>query len=230
MENALLRQQLIVLERGSGLANASPKPLTWRDRTLIVFLASTLGRPKAALIIAQPDTVLRWHRDLLRRYWRRRSRSVTSRIAVGLQQTGSAAAKPIAASDRVFGTERQAIMVIEVIEERDTKTKIAVHRWEIDQLFKLPDQQPGLMEVAVRRLMQEDEAIRWSVIVGAYQDEHTNLGKAAELLDLTELELRQRFIELGVPLRIGPSDLAEARAEVEAVRAWFADSEDTASS
>ena len=110
------------------------------------------------------------------------------------------------------------------------KTKAAVHGWEIDQLFKLRDQQPGLMEEAVRRLMQEDEAIRWSVVVGAYQDEQINLGKAAELLDLPELELRQRFIELGVPLRIGPSDLAEARAEVEAVRAWFADSEDTASS
>jgi hypothetical protein len=37
------------------------------------------------------------------------------------------------------------------------------------------------------------------------------------------LLLAQRFIELGIPLRIGPANLAEARAEVEAVRAWFAD-------
>ena len=37
------------------------------------------------------------------------------------------------------------------------------------------------------------------------------------------LKLPDRFIELGIPLRIGPADLAEARAEVEAVRAWFAD-------
>jgi hypothetical protein len=43
------------------------------------------------------------------------------------------------------------------------------------------------------------------------------------LLGLAEIELRQRFIELGVPLRVGPADLAEARAEVEAVRAWLAD-------
>jgi predicted HTH domain antitoxin len=105
------------------------------------------------------------------------------------------------------------------------KTKTALHGWEIDQLLKLREQQPDLMEHAVRRLMHENEAIRWSVVVGAYRDGQINLGKAAELLDVTEVELRERFIELGIPLRVGPADLAEARAEVEAVRAWFADSE-----
>ena len=105
------------------------------------------------------------------------------------------------------------------------KNRTSVQGWEIDQLVKLREEQPGLIEDAVHRLMHEDEAIRWSIVVGAYQDEHINLGKAAELLGLTELELRQRFIELGVPLRIGPADAAEACAEVEAVRAWFADSE-----
>jgi len=48
--------------------------------------------------------------------------------------------------------------------------------------------------------------------------------------ETTELEFRQRFVELGVPLRIGPADVAEARAEVAAVRAWLADCEDTATS
>jgi predicted HTH domain antitoxin len=95
--------------------------------------------------------------------------------------------------------------------------------WEIDQLFKLRERHPDLLELVVQRLVQEDEDIRWSVVVGAYQDRQINLGKAAELLGLAEVELRQRFIELGVPLRVGPADLAEARAEVESVRAWFAD-------
>lgn len=94
--------------------------------------------------------------------------------------------------------------------------------WELDQLFKLRERQPDLLEPAVKRLVQENEDIRWSVVVGAYEDRQINLGKAAELLGVTELELRQRFIELGIPLRAGPVDLAEARAEVEAVRAWFA--------
>jgi predicted HTH domain antitoxin len=98
-----------------------------------------------------------------------------------------------------------------------------LHGWEIDQLFKLRERQPDLLELVVQRLVQENEDIRWSVVIGAYLDEQINLGKAAELLGLTELELRQHFIELGVSLRIGPVDLAEARAEAEAVRAWFAD-------
>jgi len=95
--------------------------------------------------------------------------------------------------------------------------------WELDQLFKLRERQPDLLEPVVKRLMQENKAICWSMVVGAYEDRQINLGKAAELLGVTELELRQRFIALGIPLRVGPADLAEARAEVEAVRAWFAD-------
>jgi len=81
------------------------------------------------------------------------------------------------------------------------------------------------MAQAIRRLVQEDEDIRWSVVVGAYRDEQINLGKAVELLGLAEIELRQRFIELGIPLRIGPVDRAEAEAEVEAVRAWLAETD-----
>jgi hypothetical protein len=57
--------------------------------------------------------------------------------------------------------------------------------------------------------------------VGAYQAQEINLGKAAELLRLHELELRDRFIALGIPIRIGPDDLAEAQAEVTALRTWL---------
>ncbi|KAF5429782.1 putative antitoxin, contains HTH domain [Candidatus Methanophagaceae archaeon] len=98
--------------------------------------------------------------------------------------------------------------------------------WEINQLFKLQERQPNLIEQAVHRLLQENEEIRWSVVVGAYRDGQINLGKAAEFLGLPEIELRDRFIDLGIPLRIGSADLAEARAEAEAVRAWFADTTD----
>jgi predicted HTH domain antitoxin len=96
-----------------------------------------------------------------------------------------------------------------------------LHEWEVEQLLKLRERQPDLIEPALRRLAHENEEIRWSLVVGAYQDRQINLGKAAELLGMTELELRDRFIELGIPLCIGPEDLAEARAEVEAMRTWF---------
>jgi len=61
LENMLLRQQLIVLKR-----QAKRPTLTWRDRTLFVLLASRLRTWKQALVLVQPETVLRWHRDLLR--------------------------------------------------------------------------------------------------------------------------------------------------------------------
>jgi predicted HTH domain antitoxin len=104
------------------------------------------------------------------------------------------------------------------------KSKLdVVQEWEIDQLLKLRDRQPELIAQAIHRLVEDNEDIRWSVVVGAYRDEQINLGKAAELLGLSEVELRRRFVELGIPMRIGPADLAEARAEVAAVRAWFAE-------
>jgi predicted HTH domain antitoxin len=98
-----------------------------------------------------------------------------------------------------------------------------LENWEIDQLLKLRERQPDLIDPALQRLVHENPDIRWSMVIGAYQDRQINLGKAAELLDLTELELRERFVELGIPLRIGSADLAEARAEVAAIRSWFPD-------
>jgi len=44
------------------------------DRALFVLLASKLPSWKTALLIVQPDTLLRWHRDLFRRVWRRKSK------------------------------------------------------------------------------------------------------------------------------------------------------------
>jgi len=69
LENALLRQQLIILQRQT----KRPK-LTWKDRSLIVLLSSKLRMWKEALIIVQPDTVLRWHRELFKRFWKRKSK------------------------------------------------------------------------------------------------------------------------------------------------------------
>jgi len=73
----------------------------------------------------------------------------------------------------------------------------------------------------VERLLQEDQDPRWSMIIGSYRDGDINLGKAAELLGLHELALRERLIELGIPVRIGASDLAEARAEADAILSWL---------
>ncbi len=94
--------------------------------------------------------------------------------------------------------------------------------WELEQLNQLYQYRPELVDAALRRLMEEDADLRWGIVITAFLNQQINLGKAAEILKMHEFELRQRFIELGIPLRVGSADLAEAQAEVEAVRSWFA--------
>lgn len=69
-ENALLRQQLIVLRRQSKRPSFNDG-----DRLWMVFLASLNPAWRRALHLVQPATLLRWHREMFRFLWRRRSRS-----------------------------------------------------------------------------------------------------------------------------------------------------------
>ncbi len=66
VENAMLRQQLIVLKRSV----KRPK-FTNSDRTRLTLLARFTQYWQSALHIVQPETVLRWHRDMFKKYWRR---------------------------------------------------------------------------------------------------------------------------------------------------------------
>jgi len=68
VENALLRQQLIVLNR-----QIKRPQLTNLDRFRLVFLSHFTAFWKQALHIVQPDTLVRWHRELFSMYWRRKS-------------------------------------------------------------------------------------------------------------------------------------------------------------
>ncbi len=71
-ENALLRQQLIVLHR-----QVKTPRLTWRERLPFLFLARWVPNWKQVLQIIKPDTILRWHRGGLRLFWRFKSRVQT---------------------------------------------------------------------------------------------------------------------------------------------------------
>ena len=57
-ENTLLRQQLIMLQR-----QVKRPVCTKADRILLVLLARVVRAWKQALLIVQPETLLRWHRD-----------------------------------------------------------------------------------------------------------------------------------------------------------------------
>jgi putative transposase len=70
----LLRHQLAVLQCQLTVTGKRPK-LNWADRAVIALLYRLIlqvRRVRMRLIVS-PGTVLRWHRDLLRRRWARRS-------------------------------------------------------------------------------------------------------------------------------------------------------------
>ena len=69
-ENAFLRQQLIVLRR-----NKKTPRLTWRERLSLVFLARWVPNWKQVLQLIQPDTLLCWHREGYRLFWKLKSRA-----------------------------------------------------------------------------------------------------------------------------------------------------------
>jgi len=99
-------------------------------------------------------------------------------------------------------------------------TIVVAESWPLERLVKLQRTQPTLVQRALQRLLDEDEELRWSVVVSAYLDERISLARAATLLGLHPLELRERFIEKGIALYLGPVDEADAQAEVDALRAW----------
>jgi putative transposase len=90
-ENALLRQ-------------VGRPAFTPADRLRLVFLARLARGWRAALLIVQPETLLRWHRQGCRLVWRARSRGASKRPQVPAETV--AAIKQMAAENRLWGTER----------------------------------------------------------------------------------------------------------------------------
>jgi len=62
LELLLLRHELAILRRQTGRARLTPA-----DRTLFAALMRPLSRPAWAGLSVKPETVLRWHRQLVTR-------------------------------------------------------------------------------------------------------------------------------------------------------------------
>ena len=98
-ENALLRQQLIILHR------QVKRPVCTRaDRMLLVLLARLVRTWVQALFIVQPDTLLRWHRELFHLVWKRKSRVASHTPKIAAETI--ALIKEMAAMNRLWGAER----------------------------------------------------------------------------------------------------------------------------
>ncbi len=63
-EILVLRHQLAVLRR-----QVTRPPFSWSDRAIIATLARLVPRERWAAFLITPETILRWHRALVRRRW-----------------------------------------------------------------------------------------------------------------------------------------------------------------
>ncbi len=99
-EHAFLRQQLLILRRSVKRPRCTPA-----DRALLVLLASRVRAWRQAPLVVQPDTLLRWHRQGFRLFWRRQSRPRSSPQPKVAAET-IALIRELAAANRLWGAER----------------------------------------------------------------------------------------------------------------------------
>jgi hypothetical protein len=99
-ENALLRHQLLVAAR-----QVKRPKLRATDRLVLIGLAAMFANWRNALVLVQPGTLLRWHRDLFRRLWAGRTTPKTPpkpRLAARVV----ALIKDMALENRTWGAKR----------------------------------------------------------------------------------------------------------------------------
>jgi len=78
IEIVVLRHQLAVLKRLVG----RPR-LRRRDRLLMAAMSRVLPRPRWSSFVVSPQTLLRWHRELVRRKWTYRRNTTGGRPPIG---------------------------------------------------------------------------------------------------------------------------------------------------
>jgi putative transposase len=104
LENLALRQQLAVFKR---TVKRRPQ-LRHRDRLFWMLLANAWRDWRTALIVVRPDTVVRCHRQWLRRQWARRSARTrpgrpSTNAAIRSLVMKMAAANPLWGAPRIHG-------------------------------------------------------------------------------------------------------------------------------
>src|SRR5260221_2885526 len=98
-ENALLRQQLIILWR-----HAKRPACTRTDRMLLVLLARMVRTWKQALFIVQPETLLRWHCQGFKLLWKYKSKAASPTPRISAETV--ALINEMARDNRLWGAER----------------------------------------------------------------------------------------------------------------------------
>ena len=90
---------------------------------------------------------------------------------------------------------------------------------EVEDLVRAglyPDQEAAVQE-ALRLLWQERPSVRIALAVYRYQREEMSVARAAALAGVCFDRMKEILAEQGVPLRLGPKTVEEARAELDAL-------------
>jgi putative transposase len=98
-ENALLRHQLVMLKRSIKRPTLKPK-----DRLSLLLLAKVTRTWRQVLFIVQPATLLRWHRDGFRLFWRLKSKPVQRQPRISTETIGLI--RQMANENPLWGAER----------------------------------------------------------------------------------------------------------------------------
>ena len=98
-ENMFLRQQLIVLER-----EVKRPKLTQRDRQILVLLSSRIEAWREALMVVKPDTLIGWHRQGFKLFWRKKSQGRRGRPPIAVETI--ALIKEMAINNRTWRAKR----------------------------------------------------------------------------------------------------------------------------
>jgi putative transposase len=133
LENAFLRQQVIVLKRQV----ARPR-LTAQDRGWLILLASRVRDWKHALLLVKPETLLRWHRERFRLFWRTKSKGQARKPRISAETI--MLIKQIAVENRHWGTKRIRGELLK-LGIRVNKGTIRHYLWQARR--KLPPQHHG---------------------------------------------------------------------------------------
>ena len=98
-ENVLLRQQLLVLRRQI----KRPNPTAF-DRAVIVVASAITGTWRDSVLLVKPETILRWHRQGFRMFWRWRTRCTKPKPRISTDTIGLI--RRMADENRLWGAER----------------------------------------------------------------------------------------------------------------------------
>jgi len=105
LENLALRQQLMAAKRKTTRFRLRPS-----DRLFWIALARFWPNWRRPLVLVQPETVVRWHREWLRRRWTRRSSRPEGRPRVDSRTADlvkeMATANPLWGAPRIHGELR----------------------------------------------------------------------------------------------------------------------------